>query len=147
MHLSDAIILGSTLGELKPYNINSCALGMAGNTMGITKARPFSNQEFLDPDLISQRGRIEAIINIWPWLRCMDRYPRDVTGDKYTYGKLIMSMFDHEVCTRKRTLENLVEYIRLVEPECGECNYFHCQCKNLAVFADESIEEKVYETA
>jgi hypothetical protein len=146
MFLSDAIVLGSTLGELKPYDINSCALGMAGNTMGIEKAEPlYFGKVQADATVKDQNKRVDKIIEIWPWLRCMDSYPGEIF--KWTYAKIIMRMFDGEVCTGKRTLESLVEYIRSVEPKCGECHYFNCQCKNLAVFSEETVKENVYEIA
>jgi hypothetical protein len=152
MYLSEAILLGSTLDKLEPYDINHCALGMAGNTMGVPKAIKFLSQEVpIEGILASQNERIGNIIKIWPWLRCMDKCPEFMNmtlvpwnlSEKYTYGKIIMAMFDYNVCKGEILLEQLIDYVRSVEPECGECGYFNCQCKNLKAMITVSAEEKV----
>lgn len=111
MRLSDAVLAGSLLGGMKANDINHCALGAAGDAVGIKKQR----RDALRP------YRYYKILGTWPWLE----------ANEEERGLEIMELFDHHVCTGKMTLEMLVEYIRKIEPPCGECCSFDCCCSRV----------------
>lgn len=130
MKLSVAIMLGSTTCRMIPNDWNSCALGAAGNAIGIPEATAkigcFSNQ--LCPDGLIRLIHIQAE---WPWLQ----------------GNLLESvwrMFDYEVCGGKKTLEQLVDYVSSIEPQCGDCNRFVCTCQKEATEMEPSSEEAAH---
>lgn len=131
MKLTDAILLGSVFTSAKPRHIDHCALGMAGNAVGI----PSTNQ------LSGKARRLFLILDQWPWLRDC-RYESFTVQDAEfrigveTYGSWIASTFNERVArefnSSPMTIESLVEQIRAVEPECGECNQFNCSCDHNA---------------
>ena len=57
MKLSEAMMLGSTTCKMVRGDWNSCALGCAGNAVGIANF-----------DTIKGEGRIFPIYDYWPWL-------------------------------------------------------------------------------
>lgn len=113
MKLSEAMMLGSTTCKMIPGDINSCALGCAGNAIGI---KNFDR---------GQAGRLDLIIRRWPWLE-----EGDWRGHFY---QKIYQLFDSRVCFGSMTLEKLADYVRSIEPDCGECNQFECTCKKESV--------------
>lgn len=110
MKLSTAMMLGSTTCKMKPGKISSCAIGAALNALG-------------EP----VKGRYGRAEELWPWLST-------------EYFGVITAKFDTEVCYGHMTLEQLVDYVRSVEPSCGECNRFNCSCvKSEALPVTESV--------
>jgi hypothetical protein len=112
MKLSTAMMMGSATVKMEAGNWNSCAIGAALNAMGV----PQGNDE----------SGIDRVIDaafdpLWPWLRSKD--PRQSQLAHITL------LFDKSVCTGKMTFEQLVDYVRSIEPECGECNRFQCSCR------------------
>jgi hypothetical protein len=126
MKLSDAILLGATITEHQfAYDINSCALGMAANALGMPK-----QQGSISPN----PGRLTRLGTTFPWLL-------ELRGEGKAWGNWIANTFNDRVATefpypyircmlpnQRMTLEELVEEIRKAEPECGECNCFECRC-------------------
>jgi len=102
--LSDAILLGATITDSRPYHLNHCALGMAANAVGIKKCAD-----------ASYPSRFELILNYWPWLF------------NTTYWNHIAGAFNEQVCRGKMTLEQLVDWVRAAEPAC-DCHRFNCDC-------------------
>jgi hypothetical protein len=111
MRLSDAILLGDSLKtatneyfiDLRdPANCRGCALG------GALLATGFTKDEFMDY-LVS-----ESIRKRWPWVGTLERM-----NISRQYGKVMRG---------KRTLEQLCDYVRSVEPEeagSGACGVHH----------------------
>lgn len=114
MKLSTAMMLGSTTCKMKWGNIQTCAIGAALNALG-------------EPT----KHRYERAIELWPWLDAPSPHDTDHLMDIYT-------RFDTQVCRGRMTLEQLADYIKSVEPDCGDCNRFICTCA-----AAEAIEEAV----
>lgn len=121
MKLSDSIILGSTTCKLKVGDLNVCAVGAAANAVGLPLMK--NSRDF---------SRLEAVYNYWPWL-----YGDNSSGLRHM-GE-IAYLFDGQVCRGEMTLEQLADYVRTIEPECGECNQFKCTCKTVI-----EKEENVY---
>lgn len=94
MRLSVAMMLGSTTCKMVPGKWSSCALGAAANAVGIADnaRRPY------------------AIYDQWPWLR----YP---SPRGHSFGAEIYSRFDADVCRGGMTFEELVDYVRSIEPD------------------------------
>jgi hypothetical protein len=116
MRLSEAMMLGSTTCKMIPNDWNSCALGAAGNAVGI----PQANKKVLGQSQICPDGnlRIGKIGDAFPWL--LDNY--------HAFMGVIYHLFDRDVCEGKMTFEQLIDYVRSIEPECGECCKFECSC-------------------
>lgn len=98
MKLSEAIMAGSTLVRqcASPWPGDEaagkgCALTMAARAMG--------GSEYLD------------CFKFWPWL---DTPEKNKTGSHSFWQ--IVSRFDSEVCGGVMTLEQLVDYVRSIEP-------------------------------
>jgi hypothetical protein len=117
MRLSEAMMLGSTMCKLEPCNLNSCAFGSAMNALGIPQTKP----EYL---------RYTNLMEMWPWL---DNTPNERWRELNHLGRDIYAKFDYEVCNGYMTLEALADYVRSIEPECGDCCKFECTCKSDAV--------------
>ena len=111
MKLSEAMMLGASTAKMIPFNIRSCALGAAANAIGIPAPGGSVNRTLL-------------IAEKWPWIT--DRYtPRNPWS---TYGSHIAQEFNARVCGGEMSFESLVDHVRSIEPECGECNRFECTC-------------------
>lgn len=124
MRLSEAMMLGSVTCKLIPADWNSCAFGCAGNAVGIEQASAKGHGSQVLPD---GRMRLGVIREYWPWLSNSELFDS------------IWRMFDCEVCfDRTKTLEQVADYVRSIEPSCGECNRFDCTCKPAEVA--EAIE-------
>lgn len=117
MKFSEAVLLGSTLLHPIPYNRNNgrgegCAIGMAEESGGVRRAE-----------------------ESWPWLAklagptdkypcgCLTHYPSSMGIETYSllerlYAARVAHIFNEHVCKDKTwTLEQLVDWIRSVEPE------------------------------
>lgn len=134
MKLSDAMNLGATLCSMEAGNWNSCALGVAGTAVGVPQARvvklhdnqavrpAFRNLYLLEDE--STRG--EAIMEKFPWLR--DTNYAEGNPLK-SFSRCIFERFDNKVCGSETiTFEQLVDYVRSVEPDCDTCCKFECSC-------------------
>jgi len=116
MKLSEAMMLGAATCKMVPGDWNSCALGAAGNAVGIPQST-IGILNIMD-DL---RDRAAWISDYWPWLESKNSF-----GDRWM--TIIYTRFDFSVCPGYETLEQLADYIRSIEPSCGECNRFACIC-------------------
>lgn len=116
MRLSDAMMLGSVTCRMERYNWNSCAIGCAGNAIGIPN---WGN--------VGQ-GRQNLLLQVWPWLlqpcHCamcvavtMNRENAQLVGWVETYCGHITSAFDFDVCQGGMSFEALVDWVRSVEPQ------------------------------
>lgn len=132
MKLSEAMMLGSTTCKMQATNWNTCAMGAAANAVGV-------------PQGIAT-ARLAAIKKIWPWLKgdsADANFPR--FGPAHHLAA-IWRRFDNRVVWGEMTLEQLVDYVRSIEPECGECNRFECSCVKPSVEQSVSgveLKEKV----
>lgn len=128
MKLSEAMMLGSVTCEMKAADLNVCALGAAANAVGLPKKEDcyFGN-------------RLHVISNRWPWIRetsngkhgHSDEYVSRFGGNprESSWAEQIFYRFDRSVVwERSMSLEQLVDYVRSIEPTCGECNRFECTC-------------------
>jgi hypothetical protein len=137
MKASEAVLLGALVTpDPQPWNIKYCALGMMANAMNMP----------------SGEGRRVALGKMWPWLTEADNPwfrqhnrelvdmlkhlpPAVAMGERIVAAACpwswIATVFNREVFPGHMTLEELAEYIRKMEPECGECNSFDCHCPDL----------------
>lgn len=111
MRLSMAMMLGSTTCKMEAGNINTCAMGAALNAMGV---RPCARHG-------CDWHRVEMMCELWPWLA-------GNRGWIAPQATNIIQRFDYQVCEGLMTLEQLVDYVRSIEPDC-DCNRFNCNCK------------------
>jgi len=119
MKLSDAMVLGTTTCKMKAGDINSCAIGAACNAVGMKEQGDWRG--------VDGFSRYRESRLVWPWLNSPSpsRY-----GDAM---RNIYLLFDLEVCEGTMTFEELIQYVRSVEPSCGDCNEFECSCKTEAL--------------
>lgn len=61
-----------------------------------------------------ERIHVGAFMAMWPWLNS------DILNE--------ISCRFYGVCAGLTTLEQLVDWIKNIEPACGECNKFDCDC-------------------
>jgi hypothetical protein len=94
-------------------NWNCCALGVAANAVGIPASE--------DGSVLGLRDRRRSIPLEWPWLK--ESY------DNTNYMMYISNSFEFYGLS----IPSLVEFIRSVEPDCGECNNFQCTCVGLRI--------------
>lgn len=120
MRLSQAIILGSTITEPKAHNINHCALGMAANATGIPPYQDCDRFGF------TRRATIRIA---WPWLQNDDSW------------NSITSIFNSLVAPGFMSLDQLVAFIKRIEPDC-DCSRFNCDCAKTAL--PEPAQEAVH---
>jgi hypothetical protein len=118
VRLSDAMLLGSTMIELRPSNWHSCAIGAAGRAVGIL------------PDLEHPGRVVENILDYWPWLEANHE------------NRLceIVTLFDQRVCRREMSLDQLIEFVRSIEPPCS-CGSYNCCCTRVEQVMDEMRAE------
>jgi hypothetical protein len=155
MKLTDAMVMGSVFAESKRGDIDSCALGMAGNAVGIPSTAMAVRTAYAESR--APTPRLLLIFEQWPWLskECWATYTYGLRthpdGTRWvtvafiaeTYGHWIASTFNDLVCRGQMTLEQLVEQIRAFEPECGECNRFECCCRPSQVAVETKPEALV----
>src|ERR1700757_2925755 len=99
MKLSDAMMLGLSITELKSHDIDCCALGSAANAMGIRKDSELDFWNFED-------SRRNLIAKMWPWLECAEL----IYGN---YGSRIAVTCNEQVYEdESMTFEELVDYVR-----------------------------------
>jgi hypothetical protein len=108
------MILGSTIVELKPGNWNTCALGVAATAIGIP-----------GDGLL----RVPRIRSEWPWLNADSDGPM----------REICSLFDQRVCRGDMSFDQLVEFVRQIEPPC-ECGVRSCVCARIEGLLPASVE-------
>lgn len=134
MKLSEAMMLGSVTCKMVIADWNSCALGCAGNAVGIPQMKgSFANE--------CNPARFGLIARAFPWLSDTEN-PTDADDGNH-HALEIWSTFDNQVCKGEMTFEQLVDRVRSIEPSCGDCNRFECACKSPAIPDAELIEAKV----
>ena len=117
MKLSEAMSLGCTMSSTREANWQNCALGIAANAVGL--------------DGCHSGVRLLIIGDEWPWL---------VKNHCYHATK-IMTAFDTQVLAGTMTMEELIAYVRSVEPQC-DCNTFGCCCARIAHLVPENISDE-----
>lgn len=120
MKLSDAILLGSTLlapqagRQYSPETQSGCALGMAAIATGCTYRKV--------QNVPSQERRTLGVEGVWgTWTLEVVRRPCKcfflLVPRKLRIKEIIAHLFDYHVVTKKNwTLEQLVDWVRTVEP-------------------------------
>src|ERR1700761_7836111 len=127
MKLSDAIELGLMIPpELKAANMNYCALGKAADAIGLEQDKSVWNG-----------NRWNNLRKRWPWLKVRG-------GWLFSFQLKIAFLFDRQFSKGDSSLAILktIDYVKSIEPECGECNQFTCVCQPA-----ETVEENVYAEA
>ncbi len=121
MRLSEAILLGRvTMHKTFPGHLDGCALGMAANARGILR-------DYL------------TISTEWPWLNERRRPPCGCNlsaneGTFLTTTRCITHLFDsHVVRNFSWTFEQLVDWVRSVEPAEPEGEHFEIEAKETGV--------------
>lgn len=100
MRLSDAIAMGRvTVEEMQAADITKCALGMACNAVG------------LDPKMTGED--YEGVKAVWPWLSTIVTAPNGAPNYAIT---IIWRLFDGRVMAGRMTLDQLIDWVRSVEP-------------------------------
>jgi hypothetical protein len=112
MKLSEAMLLGSTLVKMEACELSSCAYGAALRAVGI----------------LPHRLTYVTVAERWPWTAADMDSPL-TSGMLNEAGCSVYEKFDFDVCTGRMTFEQLVDYVRSIEPECGRCNSFQCVCE------------------
>jgi hypothetical protein len=159
MRLSEAIMLGSATVKMAAGDWNSCALGAACNALGMARHDPYwpfglppkINGKMIDGVLTlcmefePTCDRRMEILKRWPWTGVSVPFASTPTwcqeaalklpqlevnaATVVTYISIVTIGFDHCVVAGKMTLEQLVDWVRSVEPSCGECCSFECGCE------------------
>src|ERR1700733_5770950 len=128
MKLSEAMMLGDSLrvrnGEYfigeKDGVCVGCAIGGAILAVG---HRDSWDRFELWPWLQSQcPSRLHLHSGSWTW---QDRIGCEAPNEEFPGGFT-------SVCRGESTFEKLVDYVRSIEPDCGECNQFECTCQKEA---------------
>ena len=126
MYLSDAAVLGDSMRRRNPY-IYLEEDNIAGQHCGCLLGGAIL-AEGLGVSMGDNRMRAESR---WPWLRDNSIEPVWFiinNGNKYEY---IVTIGFFQVCSGKLTFEQLIQWIRSVEPKCAECCRFDCSCGQL----------------
>ena len=117
MKLSEAMMLGDSLRRRDPRiylgGSEGCRYGCAIG--GAVLATGYETEQSAG----------ELAVERWPWLN-EERPNRCSTYAAYI-GCDSKAGFT-AVIEGKITFEQLVDYVRSIEPECGECNRFQCTC-------------------
>jgi hypothetical protein len=128
--LSSAIISGMQTLRLTPANPDCDIFGTALRVVEPTPSWPAD----------SATARYEAILGYWPWLERNIPVP----GEDH-YRSLMMEIeyrFDQQVCRGYTSLSDLLNYIRSLEPACGECCSFGCICGEVAPLFRELVQQQ-----
>ena len=114
MKLSEAMVLGDVLRERNPSvwiaGDGSCGCALGGAAL----ATGHSEKELITWIMARNCETTEWFQFLWPWLSTDN--VRDIS-----------KMFS-DVCRAQMTFEQLVDYVRSIEPECGTCCKFSCDC-------------------
>jgi len=124
MRLSEDMMLGRSITDLRGCNIDRCAMGAALNARGVAKST--------SDHLASNRYTIAEIL--YPWIcQALPKSLRTGLGLPVTsYEGLIYTYFDLFVWDYKTmTYEELCDLVRIMEPDC-DCNQFGCTCNETA---------------
>jgi len=127
------MILGMQTLRPSPGDINFDILGVAANVVGISRAGESGE---------SIQARYQGLVDQWPWLG--RQIP--VEGEDF-YRTLLMEIsyrFDQRVCGEEITLNDLLDYVRSIEPECGKCCNYDCACERAERL--QSIENELNST-
>lgn len=78
---------------------------------------------------------------LWPWLNGSP--DNGSTDNRFSWaGEIGMARDSHpsfkRVMEGDGTFEQLVDYVRSIEPSCGTCNEFSCTCQPATECADEA---------
>ena len=113
MRLSSAMMLGSTMIELKPCNWQNCAIGVAARAVGMEFPESFTE------------SHLDRILDEWPWLRtnCDERLCE------------ILVLFDQRVCRGEMTFDELCAHVASIEPPC-DCGVRDCVCDRISGMMD-----------
>lgn len=138
MRLSDAMLMGRNLCSMEAGNWNSCALGVAGTAVGVPQARVIKFKGEVPKgvrpsfynlyEMENGETRSQAIGEKFPWLYTFQHLSNQ------TWMRKVFTLFDDAVTKGSMTFEQLVDYVRSVEPDCETCCKFECSC---------SVEEPV----
>lgn len=127
MRLSEAMMLGDSLRTrshvvyLDMETVPPCGCAIGGSALAVGATLPLQHRE------------------VWPWLS-------DLLSDRILdYECIIGCGVDisfSRVMDGSCTFEKLVDYVRSIEPSCGDCNCFECSCINNSYGAEAIYEEK-----
>jgi hypothetical protein len=113
MKLSEAMMLGDGLRKrdyrtylLPLHGGKWCGCAIGGATLAMGRTGRFAHRE------------------LWPWLNKLNISKRSWEIEIGLQGEISFKAVMRDECT----FEQLVDYVRSIEPECGECNRFECSC-------------------
>ena len=133
MYLSDAAVLGDSMRKRNPC-IYLEKDNIAGQHCGCLLGGAIL-AEGLGVGIDDNRMRAESR---WPWLRDNSIEPVwFVAGNGHKYEYIVTIGF-FRVCDGNLTFEQLIQWIRSVEPECAECCRFDCSCGQLKQAVQEA---------
>lgn len=122
MKLSIAMLMGDTLRKRDAEHWltedGSCGCAMGGALLAVSGTA----KDLKQPRACAWSSPV-TFFRRWPWLteteliNISGQFNRVVDGDA--------------------TFESLVDYVRSIEPECGECCQFDCACKVAGVEASQ----------
>lgn len=130
MKLSEAMMLGDSLRDrvsdrfLTTRGGRMCGCAIGGATLASGRTEYFAHRE------------------LWPWLleestNFSANYPSKPIRWESWIGIYSPVAFN-KVVRGDATFEQLVDYVRSIEPDCGVCNRFECICaKDAEPVADE----------
>lgn len=123
MKLSDAMVLGDSLRSRNPdyWLIGNSGCAMGGAMLAVGK------KDDQEKCYRQHTSYTEYMFDQWPWLAPVH------LGE-------ISNRFKR-VCEGKETLESLIDYVRSIEPECGECLRFGCICNEAVSSTAEAVKE------
>jgi hypothetical protein len=109
MKPSEAILLGSTQYRAVPGQLftppdGACVWGMALAAVGAKQ-------------LVSSCNDLAPVYGLWPWTFQKGSVPCGCPCFHINYARVIAHLFDRHVATAYWTLEQLVDWVRSVEPE------------------------------
>lgn len=129
MKLSEAIILGDSLRERRwssflfrrpDGTFCGCAIGGAALACGQTEMYGYRK---LFPWLLEKSGR--------GGMKWADAIGTGDGGDHPDFSLVVEGRY---------SIEQLADYVRSIEPDCGECNQFECSCPKAV---PETLKETV----
>lgn len=132
MKLSEAMMLGDVL-RVRTNKLYLCVLDTAiGNSASVLGVDPSTPEGTvcgcaLGGAFYAATGKTIYDRNFWPWLR--ESPKTGILDWEVLIGCGISNDISFlRVMRGEATFEQLVDYVRSIEPECDECNRFDCQC-------------------